>query len=217
MIIIPCKKFVFLRVPRTASTSLSHFIGQNVSHFEDMKHTPVYYADYYTDKSISLGDVNSVHDNLDQIVHKGLLTFDEAINFRVFAVMRDPVQRFISTSCLLNNNKEADINQIVELQLEQLADPLKKKNGNFRPQTHWIKFNNKQISDIFCYENLNSIIKEMWSYLNIQESSELIYKHRVNERKDKISVLDSFLANKIKSMYNDDVEIHQKLLRQNER
>ena len=66
MIIIPSQKFIYLRVPRTGSTSISHFLTENVcKYFHDSFYTQIGYKKILPEntKTVKM----DVYSNLDDV------------------------------------------------------------------------------------------------------------------------------------------------------
>jgi hypothetical protein len=89
MIVSKKRGFIFLRVSKTASTSLSSFIRQTMPNEIDI----------HTGWGVPLESAERTrlhHISLQEAVDEKYLTEDEIASMRVYAVARDPVDRFIS-------------------------------------------------------------------------------------------------------------------------
>lgn len=225
--IIHSKKFVFLRVPRTASTSLSHFIGTRTQGvIEDAVQTAVPEFLYRPKNELTVTD--AVHDTLHMLVYSQLLTEEQVRTYRVFAVMRDPVDRFISVSYHINswgNSRSFNrgyktlpvekhgVNDIVEyyLNIKNGTRPSTGFDFMFLNQRRWLLYGNKYISDIIDYNRLDNGVEKMLKYLNLNPYYKLEFKHRSDERKDYGEPLDPILADRIRDSYKLDVELYSKI------
>jgi hypothetical protein len=230
MIIIPSKKFIFLRVPKTASTSISQFLGEKLYHIPDMKHTPVMYSNFYTDKCIELSDIMQPHINLQEMIYTNFIDKNLINSSRVFGVVRDPVERFVScASALYFYNKDipgagkwlTNIREVQKktfnLDIELLVNDTFEYFKNIdllilRKQTYWLKFEEQLISDIFLYQEIDKLTSSVFNYLNINNTDFIPYQHRSNERPNKKFNLSKQLKTKIIEHYLDDYELYHRLI-----
>lgn len=205
MIVIPEKKFIFLRVPRTASTSLSHFLLENMKDVVSIKHTPVYYSNYRGPNPIFNPDL--IHANVGELVEAGIIDPDTVVDSRIFAVVRDPIDRFISYAYHINlGNTERDINKLVE---KTIMTNLPQKQSN------WLLVDNKQISDICCFNKLSEMTHSIFKYLGIKSSGNIYYSHRSEERENKSCVIDKNLEKAILDLYHEDQTLYVEALNKN--
>src|SRR6056300_492681 len=103
MYISPKYKFIFLRVPKTASTSLSEFFVKNIDD-PDAIYTEIDDAGIPgTIPEEKLTEIRGVHENfhpfkhlhlnLKQLVQYGIVTEEQVREYKCFAVLRDPIER----------------------------------------------------------------------------------------------------------------------------
>lgn len=205
MIVIPNKKFIFLRVPRTASTSMSQFLLENIGRMDSIVHTPVYYSNFFGPNPIFKPEL--VHATINELIQEGVVDLDRAKTSRIFASIREPVDRFISYAYHINiDNTERDINKLVDKTLKSI---LPKK------QSEWLMFDNKHISDINCYTQLSEMAQNIFKYLNVKSGGNIYYSHRSEERENKSCIIDSQLRKQILEIYKEDQILYEEALKKN--
>lgn len=203
-------KIVFLRVPKTASTSISDFLVQNFEFGENDIHTPV----LYTKRTGLNCNIEDVHLNLEGIIKNNLITEKQISEYQIFGLIREPVDRFISIAhhtliqSSLASNKKLNNNEAVEIVLKNLNI----KEGVFKPQTFWLIFKEIEINNIILYQNINDLIK---SILGREEKLNLHY--RSESRQDKTSVLAQDLVKEINSIYKKDKDLYEKYYNKTQR
>ena len=175
MIICKSRGFIFLRIPKTASSSLSLHLERNISFTdEDMcfeSHTS-------PPKNIKYPECTEQHANLKFAIDWNILSESDIQNMRVYGVMREPIERILSMFnnvvgvFLRRNNlqiKKFTTNQIAEIAITNMlksSDRFKftltnRKYFPLYPQSHWLIHNQKPISDIIIYPKFNNFLKEV--------------------------------------------------------
>lgn len=205
MIVIPNKKFIFVRTPKTASTSISHFLLENIGYMDDIIHTPVYYSNYFGPNPLDVKELT--HATTHELIQAGLVDYDIAEKSRIFGVVRDPVQRFISFAYHINpQNKNRNINHLVEITL---------RHNLPEKQSKWLVFNGRTITDIHCFERLTGMTKAIFNYLGVDADPNIKYYHRSEAREDKHSSIDKQLEKQILELYKEDHILYLEALNKN--
>jgi hypothetical protein len=194
MIIIPSKKFIFLRVPKTASTSLSHFFSDHLHRFSDARATSIFLKDIYK------GNLNiDVHSTL------GNINIPNVEEYKVFGVVREPVDRLLSFFYHASHgtlHSEKGLELLVAGKLPY--DPLK--------QAHWLTFNHKPISNIYSFTNLSQLINDAMEYLGISQYDSLSYNHRYSEFRNREIKISDELVEKLKIKYSEDFNLYNMVI-----
>lgn len=201
MIYIPSKSFLYLRVPKTGSTSITHYLHENLRHVEDLRCSQPDDFIIVDQKKINLE--LPVHGKITDLIKLDLLKENSLSSLRTFSVIREPVDRIISVACDSVPANVADIypvEYIVEYYLENYSLD--------EPQIEFLKYKGQLISDIYAYENLSVMMKDIASYLNISYNP-MTYRHRSERRKDKSGILKQQLIDKIHQMYENDLLLYQ--------
>lgn len=190
MLYIPSKNLLYLRVPRTASTSTSHFLYENVAlKFDDSIYTPIYYKNILlpSKKTLNL----DVHVNAEELLKKNILTDVE--NIKIYGIIRNPVDRFKSVMRKKN--------------IHDMSEYEKLKNF-FLPQTNWLKIKNKLISNIYSYEKIDEMIIDILKTLDI-DCAITLNRHRIEERPVFQFELSNSIISRIKKDYYEDIKLYE--------
>jgi hypothetical protein len=202
LIFIPSKKFIYFRVPRTASTSVSNYLLDNLSVHTDLKTTQ---PDFLFEKKVTILDNIPVHANIRHLLDNRHINENEIKDYRMFAVIRDPVDWIISHAFAdlpveFTTNKY--LNEIVASYLNDVYAV---------PQVSILKYKEDTLSDIYTYDNLNYMIQEVFKYLNVAVQPVNSYNHRSERRSDKVTKLDRALIDRIYNQYEADYTLYHKI------
>ena len=98
------KKKIYLAVPKTGTTSIQTYLIENLNNEENISHTQVPYKGNILPRrnmpkgregDNKLSDLDP-HLTLQNGIDSGLFTKDELEDFSIYAIIRDPVDRFLS-------------------------------------------------------------------------------------------------------------------------
>jgi hypothetical protein len=221
MIIIPSKKFIYLRVPKTGSTSVSQYLNEKFINIEDLTGTPIYHTGFKRSGMIDKKEL--VHASTKEIVRDGIVSSSDISSYKIFAIIRDPVERFISHCYFTKNNRTGifvkdGVNNIVSFFLEELESDLDAfRRGNLfhamtaHPQSRWLIYNDVPISNIYSYEHINRLTSEALTYVGINDIGVNPYRYRSDFRQDKKVSLDPDLTRQIISYYHDDYVMYNEI------
>lgn len=193
MIICRKRRFIFLRVPKTASTSLTFLIREKISDLIDF-HTGL-------DSSRAV-DTKLYHINLKEAIDANFVSEEEIQSFKIYAVIRDPVDRYISIANTIPHisrkeiSNEEKVIQFMQMNLQGLVT---------QPQTHWLIYNNQLISHPIVYPQFSQFLQEEFG------CEELAYTENGQQRRDKTCNLSAELQQKIRSMYPEDQALWERL------
>lgn len=102
MVISESNHFIFIRVPKNASTSLATFFVQNYCKGRDDRYTPIGDSGVKT-KGISDSLISKhrtqyrfIHLTLQELVEEGVVTRESVKSKEVITVIRDPIERQLS-------------------------------------------------------------------------------------------------------------------------
>lgn len=202
MIISRKRGFIFLRVPRTASTSLTFQIKNKILDDID-SHTGLGYPDG-TPEEIDLH-----HITLEGAISKNILKQSELKSLRIYAVMRDPIDRFISIAnqfvpspgVILSNEKK------VEFFLEIMKKHNLYNSFILQPQTAWLIHRKKIISNPIIFPHFNDFLH------NELGCDELQYHEYTNDRFFKEIDISQELKNRIIDLYPEDQTLWESISR----
>lgn len=204
MIVSNSGKLVYLRVPRTGSTSLANFLIEHLAFSQERDfHTPV---PYNRIPGLNMADASLVHATLAEILASGMLEYPLE-EYRVFGVIRDPVDRFLSSAwhACRHQGVEAKDNDEAVAFAWPLADP---QAPIFRPQSDWLLHGGKPINRIFAYPDLDRLAQEILGSNQIR----VTFRHRSESRKIRSNALDDAWRQRILALYRDDQQLWERIV-----
>ena len=218
MIVCRSRKFIFLRVPKTASTSLSVHI---------VKNTQFTLRDFYSEMPTGLIDSFNIphsiyakdqHPNLEKFLRCGLLDESTISSCRIYGVLRNPIDRFFSHfTQIVSFFNNIDVSEIDNNDLAIEAFKILEKSKNYlieaphklghsipcMPQSNWLVHNQKPIQGILIYPHFENFIKEITGNDNLE-------KINVGERNIKPHHISKTTIRNIHSLYAEDFELWRK-------
>lgn len=164
MVISELNKFIYIRIPKNASTSLATFFIQN-----------------YCDKNYiytGVGDANIrphnisesiitkhkvqyriIHLTLNEIIQEGIITEEEARNKKVIGVIRNPFERQLSLFFFKNRSNKSKAT-VDNFRKELIKGFIESDGSNHILQTDYLKINNENIGEYWKYDNLDQHLLE---------------------------------------------------------
>jgi hypothetical protein len=230
MFISPKYKFIFLRVPKTASTSLSEFFIRNIDD-PDAIYTEVDDAKIQgTLSEEKLVEIRGVHENfhpfkhlhlnLRQIVEYGIVTEQQVRDYYCFAVLRDPIERQKSFYYFFKRwdkdlkSKPYSLEEYKYMAPQGWfdADKATGEDNSKLLQSDFLKFDNQTHGEYWLYENLTEHLTDFMSKINVPITHKL-NNHKSQYRVDKIDAskqisfdYDSIL--RIKDYFQKDLNLY---------
>jgi hypothetical protein len=222
MIINHTKKYVYVRVPKTGSTSFETQLIEDTSN-DDVVHTNVPFCKIQSKN----WDISSQQENFQFTVNKSHLTYSQIlqlINFdistyEIYGVLRNPVDRFLSQAyhneyaqhdddkfTIRPANITLTNNQLVEKWLPFVTNNFDVNTHIFKPQTDWLLHDNQPINNIFLYEDLSLLMQKLTG------DSVLRYNYRNQARENKnYDDLDQGLKQELIQLYQADHDLYTSL------
>lgn len=220
MIICRSRGFIFLRVPKTASTSLSAHICDHINFDRNVDA----YSRFFNQPSFNIHGENesrNEHATLSNFLKSRILDERDLVSLKVYGVLRNPVERTVSMFShvlkMINANTNAlTNNQIVEMGLELFHSSPKKyyfsrfandaENKQFYPllpQSNWLLHYGNAISNIVIYPNFSKFLFDITSNSNLQ--------YRYKEGANIISAnIDPQLVKELRKIYPQDFVLWEK-------
>lgn len=208
MVICRKRNFIFLRVTKTASTSILHHLLDHIPRDEFDHVAQNDYVANHDERHRTKSSISG-HATLGDIIRANLITHEEIAKMRIYAVMRNPVERYLSAvhHFHIGITHKVDFANHVDIQSnisneEAIQKYLDIKFDTATPQWNWLLFNGSLINRIVLYPNFKDFFKE------VGVPTELKYHHRKEHRKDDTrSEISQELKNKIINLYKKDWEI----------
>jgi hypothetical protein len=192
------KEFVFLAVPKNASTSIQASLIERANRRDILAYTKIPYEKAFNE-SYNVPEYEIItHWNLNDALLNKVLSTKQIEKFNIFGVIRNPVERFVSLTRM--RFPDTDINDGVGEYLRiRHDDYLFKRLG--KPQLNWLRHDNKLIKNIILYDNLNEKISNL-------------PRHR-SYNSNKTESLSQCLRKEIINMYEEDYELYRYLAEKN--
>lgn len=220
MVICKTHKFIFLRIPKNASTSLAAFFVKNFCGKEDIytyignaqvgSHNidPLVVQKYKKDHRI-------IHMTLNEIVNEGVITPEEARESEVIGVMRNPLERQLSLFFFLS--KEFKLNDTsVGAFREQFKNGCHASDpNNAIRQADYLKLGDELVGNFWLYEDINTNLDEFVAEKNIKIQDPLRnYKSNYRSRRDDALIdeyYDDYTRQAVEDYYAEDMKIYREL------
>lgn len=209
-------KFLFLRTPKTASSSLSDFFIRNIDD-PDAIYTEV--EDSRLPGTLDESVVSKYrpyafyHFTLQQLVDEQVLTREQAEEYNCFALLRDPIDRAKSFYYFYKKFRSPNTSPSIH---EYKAWT---NNGVFTHdrnsgilQTSLLKLRGKPVGRYWLYEDLEKELFDFMYGLQIEVKHPLP-KHKTDTRKSKKTEIefDEQSLNEIKAHFKEDFDLYNKL------
>lgn len=218
MVICKSNKFIFLRVPKNASTSLATFFikgycGKNdiYSGIGDSKIKKHNFPDSVHSKFRK--GYRMIHMTLNEIIDNKIIDESFARECKIIGVLRDPFDRQLSLYSFKNRGKT--------LSPEHFRDCI--QNGylegdlnNQIPQSEYLKIGDESVGEWWLYENLNDHLAEFQKQYPTNNDIELPhYKSSFRKNIDKQEQIDYYYneqtKNAVKEYFAADFELIERL------
>ena len=210
-------KLIFLRSPKTASSSLSEFFIKNIPDPSAI-YTPVEDSNIRGNLDGNIikkykKDFKYYHLTIEDLIKENIITEHQARTYKVISVLRDPVDR--QKSFLYFYAKWKARGKPVDLALYKRLAP----NGTFRDepnsslvQANFSKLGNEYIGEYWLYENINKRISNLMQELSLVITYPLP-NHKSDFRKNKSNeiVFDSYCLEQLKTVFKKDFELYNEL------
>jgi hypothetical protein len=209
-------KFLFLRTPKTASSSLSDFFIRNINDPEAI-YTEVEDSNLpgTLDESIvsRYRPYAFYHFTLDQLIHEGVITEEQAREYDVFALLRDPIDRAKSFYYFYKKFRSPGISP----SLEEYKRWTNKGVFNNDPnsaivQTDLLKIKGESVGRYWLYENLEKELSNFMFHRRLRIDHPLP-RHKTDTRKVKKNEIefDETSLNDLREHFQNDFILYEQL------
>jgi len=199
------QNFIYLRTPKSGSTSMSNYLIDKLGNNSDSIYTVINLLNIGC-KNLPQGfEWFNPHSSIEQIVKAGVVSKEFIEQTNIYACLREPVDRFISRSYHIKNfdrNRKVQgfgKNKLVEKCLTMYEPEF----HMWWPQTTWCMLDGKPVNKLFLHENFDKAASEMTGI-----DASVNYHHRSDCREKDPTPLDSSLIQEIEKLYSDDVALY---------
>lgn len=197
MVICHRHNFIFLRIPKNASTSLATWFVQNCCDDHD---TYTQINDSHTKNRNIPDDVikkhksqyHFIHMTLQEIVDDGVTSFEDAMRKEIIGVFRNPFHRQLSLFFFLSGDKSPDVFRHIFRDGCHESDP-----SNKITQSDYISLNGSIVNNVRIW-NYDTLGVELYDFKNKKHIEE---KFPLNTYKSNKKPMD---MNSLESVYYDD-------------
>lgn len=208
MFVSKSQNFIYLRTPKSGSTSMSNYLIDKLGGNKDSTYTLINLLRIESkNMPFGLSGMNP-HSTVAQIIQAGVVSKEFIEQANIYACLREPVDRFISRSYHIKNfdrNREVqDLskNKLVEKCLT-MYDPT---FHMWWPQTTWCTLNGEPVNKLFLHENFDKAATEMTGI-----ESKVNYHHRSDCRENDTTPLDASLIQEIEKLYAADASLYKSI------
>jgi hypothetical protein len=213
MILCRKRNFLFLRVPKTASTSISHHLIKFIPKEEIDEFWGTDFLlpeDGYKFERDPEKQTISWHEKKKEIINAGILSEEDLRNLNFFAVIRHPIEKFLSAvnMLLVEQNKgtfRENINDEIEFYLDKINNKtLTEYESTFlKPQSNWVDAGVQLIK----FPHFSDFFR------SINVPHEMPTSRRIGQRNNHVqfSNMGSSLFYQVKEIYQKDFEIWRSL------
>lgn len=214
-------KFIFLRTPKTASSSLSEFFIRNIPDLTAV-YTPVEDSDLHGTLNNNIiskykKDFKFYHFTLQDLIDENIITKDQALTYKSFAVLRNPVDR--QKSFYYFYKKWKDRRKPPSLHEYKLWTP----NGSFKNepnsairQVDFLTLDGNVVGEYWLYENINDELNKFMNQINLPIIHPLP-NHKSDFRKNRNNEIefDDEVMDRLLKIFNEDFKLYNALKEKN--
>lgn len=227
MLISNEKKFIYLRVPKTGSTSVSVYLYENLPLEENIirladnkkdlslidqislaPNTDKVKKEYFNETVIN--DLNGksvrlpsrLHTKLTKIIDLNLLTFPLE-EYDIYAVCRNPLDRFLSFQNMYINTNNFDFTK-------NYSEFKKFMSTLGASQSNWLTYKNKLVNRVFLYEDINLMVAEIAKKYGVTDTTNF-NNYNFRQYKRHTNTISPKILEYINIYWQDDFKIYNLL------
>jgi len=210
-------KLIFLRTPKTASSSLSEFFIKNIpdpsaiyTPVEDSKLKGTLDGNIITKYK---SDFKYYHFTLQDLINEKIITEEQARTYKKIAVLRNPIDRQKSFYYFYRKWKSRGVPASLKQYKEFAPKGFFENEPNSEIlQTDFLTLNNEIIGTYWLYENINDSILTLMKNINI-EIKHPLPNHKSNFRKNRNDEItfDQDSIDKLLTIFEKDFKLYYDL------
>ena len=213
-------RFIFIRIPKNASTSLAtYFINAYCD--EGDSYTPINDAGIRSQnfsedliKKYRLG-YRFIHLTLNELIDNEIISEKSVSDKRVIGCLREPLDRQLSLFFFRNRRGDTSVSTFRDVFKDGTC---RGDTNNFILQSDYLKIGDTNVGEFWLYENLNEHLSKFKSDVEPRKSVDLpVYKSSHRKNLDKQNLIDEYYdqatLDAVHRYYEKDFELYESLLR----
>ena len=216
MVICNSHNFIFLRIPKNASTSLASFFIKNCCNHAQDKWTGGGDASISPDSVIKKyrHQYRFIHLTLQELVDENLISEQNALRRTAIGIIRNPFERQLSLFFFKNRRNNRSTPEQFRKEFKQGYH--ESDGSNHILQTEYLMLNGRQHGEFWKYENIPVHLDDFVERMNINTKYPLrTYKSQFRARVNKSDDIDLFYDKETKraveKYYARDFEVYESL------
>jgi hypothetical protein len=210
-------KLIFLRTPKTASSSLSEFFIKNIPD-PDAIYTPVEDSGIGGTLSEKVMDKYKLyfayyHFTLQDLVDNNIITLQQALEYRSIAVIRNPVDRQKSFYYFYKRWKQAGSeSSLAQYKAWTPQGFFRGEPNSSILQSSILQYNGEIRGDYWLYPNIGNELSNLMRELNLQTTHPLPnHKNDFRTNRDDEIVFDKDAVDVLSRHFGADIELYMSL------
>jgi hypothetical protein len=210
-------KLIFLRTPKTASSSLSEFFIKNIPD-PDAIYTPVEDSGIGGTLSEKVMDKYKLyfayyHFTLQDLVDNNIITLQQALEYRSIAVIRNPVDRQKSFYYFYKRWKQAGSeSSLAQYKAWTPQGFFRGEPNSSILQSSILEYNGEIKGDYWLYPNIGNELSKLMRELNLQTTHPLPnHKNDFRTNRDDEIVFDKEALDVLSRHFGADIELYNGL------
>jgi len=207
MIAVFSKKFCFFKIPGNASGSITEFFMDNLVTLGDQVNCsyPLNRSKFDGLNYIISLDTKEVYATPTDLPPLRIASEETMSDLNGFAIVRDPVDRFI---CMMYKVNRKHLAKGIDYMIEDFLD----SDRYVQSQTKFLKYQDKLLSNVYSYPNIQMMLDDALDFLGIGAGPKLNYTYNSKFRPNKSINIKQSLKDNISELYKEDLEIYQQIV-----
>jgi|TARA_R110000744_G_scaffold76776_2_gene151967 hypothetical protein len=209
-------KIVFIRIPKTACSSITEFLIKNIadpeaihSGVDDSKIKSTLVSKAPIRKLVMANKY--VHYTLQDIVDDGFIKAEDLSTYKIYAVIRNPVDRQKSMYWFRKKWQKVPPGSLQDYKNITIGNcEMKLSPTTGEEQVSFMKYNNKSYGTFWLFENIDKELNNLMSSLGLNIKHDLPNHKSGNRKKDEFE-FDKEVLNSLRAHYNNDFAMYKDL------
>ena len=215
MVVSFSNNFIFLRLPKNASTSVAAYFVKNACDNNDVwtRINDAGVGDHNISPSVIAKhkhDYHFIHMTLNEIVHENIITLDQARSMDVINIIRDPFERQLSLYFWKQRGNRSPEDFRKQFKNGYHANDI----SNKITQYDYGCVAGEHVAKCWLYDDIERHLQQFCSDRNLPNPSLNTYKSTISDKKD-MSYYDEETYAAVAEYYAKDIELYNRLKNEN--